>query len=68
MFSLGILPPVADGFKLVFKEDIIPAKTNTLLFTLGLVIVKIPVILSYLIVQFGQDLVIAPSNTGVGLY
>ena len=31
---LGVLQPVADGIKLVFKEDIIPAKADPWLFTL----------------------------------
>ena len=30
---LGILAPVADGIKLVFKEDIIPANADPWLFT-----------------------------------
>lgn len=63
---LGVLQPVADGLKLVFKEDIVPAKTDRLLFTLGPIIVVIPVFLSFLIVPFGQNLVI--SNVGMGVF
>jgi NAD(P)H-quinone oxidoreductase subunit 1 len=62
---LGVLQPVADGIKLVFKEDIIPAKSDPLLFTLGPVLVVIPVFLSYLIVPFGQNLAITDLNTGI---
>ena len=51
---LGVLQPVADGIKLVFKEDVIPAKSDPWLFTLGPVLVVLPVFLSYLIVPFGQ--------------
>ena len=65
---LGVLQPVADGIKLVFKEDIIPAKSDTLLFTLGPVIVVIPVFLSYLIVPFGQNLVITDLNVGIFIW
>jgi NAD(P)H-quinone oxidoreductase subunit 1 len=65
---LGVLQPVADGLKLVFKEDIVPAKTDRLLFTLGPIIVVIPVFLSYLIVPFGQNLVIANISVGVFLW
>ncbi|GAB1537505.1 NADH-quinone oxidoreductase subunit NuoH [Scytonema sp. NUACC21] len=62
----GLLAPVADGLKLVFKEDVVPAKSDALLFTLGPIIVTIPVFLSYLIVPFGQNLVI--TNVGLGVF
>jgi NAD(P)H-quinone oxidoreductase subunit 1 len=63
---LGVLQPVADGLKLIFKEDVIPAQSDGLLFTLGPVLVVIPVFLSYLIVPFGQNLVI--TDVGVGIF
>ena len=65
---LGVLQPVADGLKLVFKEDIVPAKADRWLFTLGPIIVVIPVFLSYLIVPFGQNLVITDVGTGIFLW
>ena len=65
---LGVLQPVADGIKLVFKEDIIPAKADSWLFTFGPVIVVLPVFLSYLIVPFGQNLVITDLNVGIFLW
>ncbi len=65
---LGVLQPVADGLKLVFKEDIVPAKADRWLFTLGPIIVVIPVFLSYLIVPFGQNLVITDVNIGIFLW
>lgn len=66
--ALGILAPVADGLKLVFKEDIIPAKSDRWLFTLGPIIVILPVFVSYLIVPFGQNLVVGNVGTGVFLW
>ena len=68
MGALGVLAPLADGLKLVFKEDVIPAKADGLLFTLGPVIVVIPVFLSFLIVPFGQNLVITDVTMGVFLW
>ncbi len=64
--ALGLLQPLADGLKLLFKEDIIPARADSLLFTLGPVLVLVPVILSWLVVPFGQNLLI--SNVGVGIF
>ncbi|RUR72300.1 NADH-quinone oxidoreductase subunit NuoH [Chlorogloeopsis fritschii PCC 9212] len=63
---LGLLASVADGLKLVFKEDVVPAKSDVLLFTLAPVIVILPVFLSYLIVPFGQNLIIG--NVGMGVF
>lgn len=68
MGPLGVLIALADGLKLVFKEDVIPAKSDPLLFTLGPIIVIIPVFLSYLIIPFGQNLVITNINMGVFLW
>lgn len=65
---LGLLAPVADGLKLVFKEDVVPALADPLLFTLGPIIVVLPVFLSYLIVPFGQNLVITDVGMGVFLW
>ena len=64
--ALGVLQPLADGLKLLVKEDIIPARADSILFTLGPVLVVVPVILSWLIVPFGQNLLI--SNVGVGIF
>ncbi len=68
MGPFGLLAPVADGLKLVFKEDVVPAKSDPLLFTLGPIIVVIPVFLSFLVVPFGQNLVITDVGTGVFLW
>jgi len=62
----GVLIPVADGLKLIFKEDIVPIKADPWLFTLGPVLVVLPVFLAFLIVPFGQQLVI--SNLGIGIF
>ncbi|WP_126148073.1 NADH-quinone oxidoreductase subunit NuoH [Synechococcus elongatus] len=63
---LGVLQSAADGLKLILKEDIIPAKADAFLFTIGPALVVIPVFLSYLIVPFGQELII--TNVGAGVF
>ncbi|MBO1349792.1 MAG: NADH-quinone oxidoreductase subunit NuoH [Hormoscilla sp. GUM202] len=66
MGPFGVLVPVADGLKLLFKEDVIPNSSDRLLFTLGPALVVVPVFVSYLIVPFGQNLVI--TDLGVGIF
>ncbi|MEL7512427.1 MAG: NADH-quinone oxidoreductase subunit H, partial [Cyanobacteria bacterium J06554_3] len=63
---LGALQAVADGIKLIFKADITPAKADPWLFVIGPSIVVIPVFLSFLIVPFGQNLVI--TDLGIGIF
>ncbi|MGF1577129.1 MAG: NADH-quinone oxidoreductase subunit NuoH [Cyanophyceae cyanobacterium] len=62
----GILLPLADGLKLLTKEDIQPAFADPILFTLGPVLVFLPVFLCYLVVPFGQNMMI--SNLGIGVF
>lgn len=62
----GILVPVADVLKLIFKEDVLPSKTDPWLYSLGPLLVFVPVFISYLIIPFGQNLVI--SDIGIGVF
>jgi NADH:ubiquinone oxidoreductase subunit 1 (chain H) len=62
---LGVIQALADGLKLLLKEDIIPARADTLLFTLGPALVLIPVLLSYFIVPLGQNLILANIDLGI---
>lgn len=61
----GILIPLADVGKLLVKQDIIPAKADPILFTMGPVVVFVSVFLCYLVVPFGENLVIANLGTGI---
>lgn len=62
---LGIVQALADGFKLLLKEDIIPSKGDIWLFNIGPAIVVIPVFLSYLIIPFGHNIILANLSIGV---
>jgi NAD(P)H-quinone oxidoreductase subunit 1 len=62
----GILIPFADVGKLLVKQDIIPAKADPVLFTMGPVVVFVSVFLCFLVVPFGENLVI--SNLGTGIF
>jgi NADH-quinone oxidoreductase subunit H len=51
---LGILQPVADGVKLIFKEEFIPARSDKLLFLLAPVITVIPALIITAVVPWGR--------------
>jgi NAD(P)H-quinone oxidoreductase subunit 1 len=62
---LGIIQALADGLKLLLKEDIIPAKGDSWLFSIGPGLVVVPVFLSYLVVPLGHDLILQNLNVGI---
>jgi NADH-quinone oxidoreductase subunit H len=51
----GILQPVADGIKLFFKEDIIPAGANWLLFSLAPILSLVPAFIGFAVVPYGPN-------------
>ncbi|RZC65912.1 hypothetical protein C5167_009603 [Papaver somniferum] len=65
---LGILQALADGTKLLFKEDLLPSRGDILLFSLGPSIAVISILLSYSVIPFGYRLVLADLNIGVFLW
>nr|BCB14403.1 NADH-plastoquinone oxidoreductase subunit 1 [Elaeagnus multiflora]BCB14564.1 NADH-plastoquinone oxidoreductase subunit 1 [Elaeagnus umbellata] len=65
---LGVLQALADGTKLLFKENLLPSRGNTLLFSIGPSIAVISILVSYLVVPFGYRLVLADLNIGVFLW
>ncbi|MBI3609816.1 MAG: NADH-quinone oxidoreductase subunit NuoH [Nitrospirae bacterium] len=51
----GLLQPIADGLKLFFKEDIVPAQANKIIFTLAPILVLVPALIGFAVVPFGRD-------------
>jgi NADH-quinone oxidoreductase subunit H len=51
----GILQPIADGLKLFFKEDIIPAGANKFLFSLAPILSLVPALIGFAVVPFGPS-------------
>jgi NADH-quinone oxidoreductase subunit H len=49
----GLLQPVADGVKLIFKEELIPAKADKILFIIAPVLTVIPALIIMAVVPFG---------------
>ena len=54
----GILQPVADGLKLLLKEDIIPDNADKLLFRISPIVVLVPALMAYLVIPFGKGLIV----------
>jgi NADH-quinone oxidoreductase subunit H len=52
----GILQPVADGVKLIFKEELIPAKADKFLFVLAPVITVIPALVVLAVIPWGRSI------------
>jgi NADH-quinone oxidoreductase subunit H len=51
----GILQPLADGLKLFFKEDIIPAGANWALFSLAPILSLVPALIGFAVIPFGPN-------------
>nr|QHH22971.1 NADH-plastoquinone oxidoreductase subunit 1 [Rhodiola crenulata]QHH23141.1 NADH-plastoquinone oxidoreductase subunit 1 [Rhodiola fastigiata]QOZ40608.1 NADH-plastoquinone oxidoreductase subunit 1 [Rhodiola crenulata]UEV85899.1 NAD(P)H-quinone oxidoreductase subunit 1 [Rhodiola crenulata]WBN94220.1 NADH-plastoquinone oxidoreductase subunit 1 [Rhodiola crenulata] len=64
----GILQALADGTKLLFKENLLPSRGDTYLFNIGPSIAVISILLSYSVIPFGYHLVLADLNIGVFLW
>ncbi|MCX7626046.1 MAG: NADH-quinone oxidoreductase subunit H, partial [Candidatus Sumerlaeaceae bacterium] len=62
----GILQSIADGIKLLTKEDIIPAQAHKLLFSFAPVLVLVGAIVPFVAVPFAEKLVVA--NMDLGLF
>jgi NADH-quinone oxidoreductase subunit H len=56
---LGLLQPIADGIKLFFKEEIIPAQASKFAFILAPLVALVPAFISFAVIPFGDTLEIA---------
>lgn len=62
---MGLLTPIADAVKLIFKEIIVPAKANKNLFFLGPIMTIMPALAAWAVVPFGPGTAIADVNAGL---
>jgi len=62
---LGLLQPIADAVKLIFKEVITPSQADRWLFFLAPVIVIMPALAAWAVIPFGPGLVLADVNAGL---
>jgi NADH-quinone oxidoreductase subunit H len=61
----GLLTPIADAVKLIFKEIITPTAANKGLFYLGPVMTIMPALAAWAVVPFGPDVALANVNAGL---
>ena len=61
----GLLQPFADGLKLFFKEDIIPAKADKAVFFLAPIIFMASAMVNLSVIPFSYSFVIANINLGL---
>ncbi len=55
----GLLQPVADGIKLIFNEELIPAKADKFLFLLAPVLTVLPSLIIWAVVPWGTSITIS---------
>ena len=55
----GLLQPVADGLKFLFKEDIIPARADKVIFVLAPAMIAIPALMTFAVIPFGDSISVA---------
>ena len=61
----GLLTPIADAVKLVFKEIIVPTAANKGLFFLGPVMTIMPALAAWVVVPFGPGVALSNINAGL---
>jgi NADH-quinone oxidoreductase subunit H len=61
----GLLTPIADAVKLIFKEIIVPAAANRNLFFLGPVMTIMPALAAWVVIPFGPEVALANVNAGL---
>ncbi|HLL90463.1 MAG TPA: NADH-quinone oxidoreductase subunit NuoH [Tepidisphaeraceae bacterium] len=63
---MGLFQSIADGIKLLLKEDLRPAEADGLLFRLAPYLAFVPVFVAFVALPFGPDLTFEPNlNAGV---
>ena len=61
----GLLQPIADAVKLIFKEIITPTAANKGLFFLGPIMTIMPALAAWAVIPFGPEVALANVNAGL---
>ncbi|MCS6884333.1 MAG: NADH-quinone oxidoreductase subunit NuoH [Acidobacteriota bacterium] len=52
----GLLQPLADGLKFIFKEDIVPLEADKVLYVLAPMIALVPALMTFSVIPFGDKI------------
>jgi NADH-quinone oxidoreductase subunit H len=61
----GLLQPIADAVKLIFKEVISPSQADKALFFIAPVVIMMPALAAWAVMPFGPGIVLADVNAGL---
>ncbi|HEX4596549.1 MAG TPA: NADH-quinone oxidoreductase subunit NuoH [Burkholderiaceae bacterium] len=61
----GLLQPIADAVKLIFKEVIVPTQADRALYLLAPVLVMMPALAAWAVIPFAPGVVLADINAGL---
>ncbi|MBU3758524.1 MAG: NADH-quinone oxidoreductase subunit NuoH [Candidatus Omnitrophica bacterium] len=61
----GLLQPLADGIKMLTKEDIRPSAADPLLYFLAPILIAVPALMVFAVIPFGKGMTAADLNVGV---
>ncbi len=61
----GLLQPIADGIKMILKEDITPAAADKILHVMAPVMIVIPSLMMFIVLPFGHGMIGVDLNIGL---
>ena len=63
--TYGLLQPLADGLKLVFKETILPSSSDKVVFILAPIITFVLSLMGWAVIPFNETALLADINVGI---
>jgi NADH-quinone oxidoreductase subunit H len=63
----GLLQPLADGIKLIFKEELVPARADRIIFILAPVITVVPALMLFAVIPAGGEVKAAGTKISFSL-